>query len=84
MLEFADNFSGTHSSDLIIVGGDLNSSPGTPVYNKFSQMVDCLVDKLGSASSSVAAPAAAAAPGRPAFTGHPVQSRYTSVEARAL
>ena len=54
-MEFADNFSGTHSSDLIIVGGDLNSSPGTPVYNTFSQMVDCLVDKLGSASSSVAA-----------------------------
>ena len=53
VLEFADNFSGSFGTDLIIVGGDLNSSPDTPVYNAFSQLVDCLVDKFGAASSTL-------------------------------
>ena len=54
MIEFADNFSGSFGTDLIIIGGDLNSTPDSPVYNTFSQLVDCLVDKLGAASSSLA------------------------------
>ena len=52
VLNFADNYSASYGTDLIVIAGDLNSSPGTPVYNKFSQMVDCLVDKFGAASSS--------------------------------
>ena len=32
---------------------DGDNSPGTPVYNTFSQMVDCLVDKFGAASSTL-------------------------------
>ena len=54
LLEFADNYSGTHGTDLVIIAGDLNSNPGTPVYNLFSQLVDCLVVKFGAGSSSLA------------------------------
>ena len=53
MLEFANNYSGTYGTDLVIVAGDMNSSPGTPVYNTFSQLVDCLVDKFGASTSSL-------------------------------
>ena len=53
MLEFANNYSGTYGTDLVIVAGDMNSSPGTPVYNTFSQLVDCLVDKFGAATSTM-------------------------------
>ena len=52
-MDFADNYSSSYGTDLVIVGGDMNSSPGTPVYNAFSQLVDCLVDKFGAASSSL-------------------------------
>ena len=47
VLEFADNFSKSYGTDLIIVAGDLNSTPASPVYSLFQRMTDSLVAGLG-------------------------------------
>ena len=37
VLQFVRNAGDRDNSDVVIVAGDLNSSPNTPVYNKFSE-----------------------------------------------
>ena len=50
MLEFSENYSQTHSTDLVIIGGDLNSTPSSAVYSVFQSLTDTLLDHLGQAS----------------------------------
>ena len=54
MLQFASNYASSYSTDLIIIAGDYNSSPNTPVYNMMTAdgYVDSLVDKLGAGATA--------------------------------
>ena len=54
VLQFSENYSKTHSTDLVIIGGDLNSTPGSPVYRLFQSLTDTMVDLQG--PGSLAAP----------------------------
>ena len=47
-LEFSNNYAGSRDSDVIIIAGDLNSTPESPVYNLFAAdygYSDSLVDR---------------------------------------
>ena len=47
VLQFAQNACIRDDTDVVIIAGDFNSSPNSPVYNRFSGYVDTLVDKFG-------------------------------------
>ena len=44
ILQFARNAGDRDNSDVVIIAGDLNSSPNTPAYNRFSDYTDAFVD----------------------------------------
>merc|ERR1711976_928844 len=54
VLQFASNYASSYSTDMIIIAGDYNSSPNTPVYNMMTAdgYVDSLVDKLGAGATA--------------------------------
>ena len=54
VLQFASNYASSYSTDMIIIAGDYNSSPNTPVYNMMTAdgYVDSVVDRLGAGATA--------------------------------